>query len=103
MPTAFDAAGIAWSRRLGTFEALDHDSDGYMVDGAPSAAARQNEIIFKRRWPAPIKAAAKPLAGAETLADGLHSLRFRVLKREPLPAIADARAASWLRVVVRID
>jgi hypothetical protein len=63
----FDSARIAWGRRRGSFQALDHDNQGFNLDGTPSPIAQVNERLFKGRWPIESKGTASP----ETLSDGL--------------------------------
>lgn len=125
----FEAAGIQWARRKGTFQALPHASEGHHLDGSLNAVAKANQNIFARRWrldplpagdplripiagrigianpddllrPAPGAAVADP----ETTADGLTSCRFHVLRRESIANSAPpARGAVFERVTVALE
>jgi hypothetical protein len=51
------AAGITFTRRKGSFQALDHDHDGYMLNDSmpwlpltPKSATLVNERHFNERW-----------------------------------------------------
>lgn len=97
----FEAAGIAWERRKGTFQPLFHDSEGHHLDGTLNAVAKANQFIFARRWP---RGVVPPVAIAETNDDGLSSCRFQVLKRHPIPnPSAPERGAIFERITVRLD
>jgi hypothetical protein len=90
----FGAIGIEMGRRKGTFQALDHDSEAYELDGSPSAAAQMSLKQLKDRWE----------DGIDTPDDGLSNLRYRVLNRRKIlegPVIE--RLASWEMVTVRLD
>ncbi len=75
----FSLARIALGRRKGTFRPLDHDSDGYKVNGAPSGESLANKVIYDARW------ANDAAAQAAMDADGLAQTRYEIIKRVPLP------------------
>jgi hypothetical protein len=88
----FFAAGITPGRRRGTYQALDHDSNGYFPDASPKPIGAVNQQIFERRWG----------AGGRAEQDGLSTLRFEVLERGAIDFINPEREAIWERVVVRL-
>ncbi len=87
----FQAASIRTERRRGTFVALDHDNEGYLVDASPSPINHVNSRILEKRWG----------TGGHRPADGLSTLRFAIVQRREIP---DAeRGAPWEIVKVRLD
>jgi hypothetical protein len=89
----FAAANIRWSRRKGTFSPLDHDSNGFNPDGSAKPAASANHALFDRRW----------AAGAEKMEDGLSTISYQILSREPLtPSPTPERPAKYERVLVSL-
>ena len=91
----FQFSGIEIDHRKGTFEALEHDHEGYELDGSQTAISRVNERIFESRWS----------AGADNLMqeDGLASVAYEVLDRRPVPeGPMIERPASWEIVTVRL-
>jgi len=90
----FQAAGITLGRRKGTFQPLDHDSEGFESDARPTPAALANQQRYAMRWP-PGPAIAQP--------DGLKTLAFEVLNRRRLPEEELVeRPALWEMVTVRL-
>jgi len=88
----FDNAGIAFGRRRGTFQPLDHDNVGFKLDGTPSPISRVNERLFEARW-AP---------GAASTPDGLSTLDTQIMGRQSLPDPNPERHADWTKVTVRL-
>jgi hypothetical protein len=88
----FVALGIAPGRRQGTFMPLDHRNAGFDAAGKPNAMAEVNRQIFERR-----RDAGMAMAG-----DGLSSVRFEVLDRQPMSDPKPERPAPWERVKVRL-
>jgi hypothetical protein len=87
------AAGMATGRRKGTFTALDHDHEGYRLDGSKSPIGRVNERIFAKRWEA---------GATDVPRDGLDTVAYEVLSRKEVPeGRVVERAASWEIVTVR--
>jgi hypothetical protein len=88
----YDAAGIAFTRRKGSFQPLDHDHNGYNLDFTPKPSAIANERHFKERWASP---------AAQT--DGITTLGFDILDRCPVPeGPVVERPAIWEHVKVRL-
>src|SRR5882762_8396930 len=71
----YQTAGIAFTRRKGSFQGLDHDHDGYNLDLTLKPAAIANEKLFKERW----------ASGFTPQEDGLKTLAFDILSRRPVP------------------
>jgi N-terminal region of glycosyl transferase group 7/N-terminal domain of galactosyltransferase len=89
----YQSAGIAPTRRKGSFQALDHDHDGFNPDATPKPAAIANERQFNERW---------TLSRAPQ-ADGLKTLAFDILDRRPVPeGPVVERPAIWEIVKVRL-
>lgn len=88
----FDRAGVAFKRRRGTFQALDHDNHGFKLDGRPSPISEVNKAIFEGRW----------AAGATPLAEGLSTLEYQIMRRQPIDDPKPERAAEWTRITVRL-
>lgn len=89
----FTRANIALGRRKGSFLPLDHDNEGFRLNGAQSPIAAVNEDICKQKW------SGEP-TGPE---DGLSNLAFEVLNRQDIPNSPQSeRAAPWEKVVVRL-
>jgi N-terminal domain of galactosyltransferase/N-terminal region of glycosyl transferase group 7 len=90
----FVLAGIALNRRKGTFQPLDHDNEGFQLDGSPSAIGRVNRRIFENRWGTGINAFPE---------DGLQSIAYEILDRSDIPeGPVVERPASWEKVTVRL-
>lgn len=90
----FEAAGITLGRRKGTFQPLDHDSEGYQSDGKPTPAAMANSQQYATRW-----AHGHIIAEQE----GLKTVAFDVLNRRQLPEEdVVERPASWEMITVRL-
>jgi hypothetical protein len=88
----FAAAGIARSRRKGTFLPLVHDSEGLKLDATPSPIALVNQQLMQERW----------AAGLPMESDGLATLTFEVIGRASLPDPMPERNAPWELVKVRL-
>lgn len=88
----FDRGGIAFMRRKGTFQALDHDNHGFKLDGSPAPISVVNKRIFEGRW----------ADGATQPADGLSTLDYQIMRRVTLDDPKPERAAEWLKVTVRL-
>ncbi|HWE72394.1 MAG TPA: galactosyltransferase-related protein [Stellaceae bacterium] len=87
------AANLRWSRRKGTFTPLDHDSHGFDIQGSPTSAAVANLELYQKRWS----------PGAAVTEDGLSTLNYRVLAREPIqPMQTPEREAPYERIVVAL-
>lgn len=90
----FVEAGIALGRRKGSFFPLDHDNEGYQLDGNPSLTALRNELLYKKRRQ------EKRLVHE----DGLSSIAYEVLDRRVIPEGPEPeRPASWEIVTVRLN
>jgi len=97
----YQSAGITVTRRKGSFQALDHDHDGYTLNDAmpwlpatPKTATLVNERHFRERWPTN---GITP----NQVDDGLTTLAFEILDRRPVqegPVIE--RPATWEIVTV---
>lgn len=70
----FTAAGIPCVRRPGSFVPLLHDSHGYEADGSLNEDAGFNRARYLATW----------RSGSTRIADGLSTLAYEVLAREPL-------------------
>ena len=88
----FAAAAISLGRRKGTYLALDHDSEGLALNGAPTPIAIVNQQLFQARW-AP---------GVAAIEDGISTLAFEVVERRRLPDPAPERQAPWESIKVRL-
>lgn len=89
----FDRDGIGMGRRKGTFEALDHDSNGFQADGSPNPIALANHRRFQSRW----------AAGAQMPEDGLSTMAFEILGRRKITeGLVTERPASWEMITVRL-
>lgn len=88
----FDQAAIAFKRRRGTFQALDHDNHGFKLDGSASPIAIVNKGIFEARW----------AAGTAAEPDGLSTLDYQIMRRVALEDPKPERAADWVKVTVRL-
>ena len=88
----FDRAGIALGRRKGTFRPLDHDNNGFKLDGTPAPISTANQRIFDQRW----------AAGADPVTDGLSTLDYQIMRRQSVPDPRPERAADWTRITVRL-
>jgi hypothetical protein len=75
-------AGIALTRRKGTYINLTHSNGGFEDNGQPSRVHLRNKAIFKARFPV----ADGNLETSNMLSDGLNSLNYRVLRRRALPS-----------------
>jgi hypothetical protein len=90
-------ARIPTGRRRGTFQPLDHDNEGYQLDGSVkmSKAALANEGIFNERW--------RALDANHRLDDGIQSVAYKVLNRARIPeGPIIERPAIWEAVTVRL-
>jgi hypothetical protein len=88
----YDAAGIAFTRRKGSFQPLHHDHDGYNLDFTLKPSAIANERHFNERLAFP---------AAQT--DGITTLGFDILDRRPVPeGPVVERPAIWEHVKVRL-
>ena len=88
----FASAGIHFTRRKGTYNALDHDSAGFQLDGSATPAAEANGRRYNTHW----------ASGAAPPRDGLSTLSFEILDRRPVPVEGlDERPAPWEIVTVR--
>ena len=89
----FDAAGIAFQRRKGTYQPLDHEHAGLTVDMKLLPEAKANRQRFETRW----------MTEVDPVRDGLSTAKFTVLDRRPLPEPPDEqREAAWEMVTVRL-
>jgi hypothetical protein len=88
----YEAAGIAFARRKGSFQPLDHDHEGYNLDFTPKPAAIANERRFK-----------ECLIFPAAQADGITTLGFDILDRRPVPeGPVVERPAIWEIVKVSL-
>jgi hypothetical protein len=89
----FIAAQIPQGRRKGTFVALDHDNQGFKIDGTPSPIMLANKRLSEQRLSMP-----------STLSDdGLTRAGFKILERNSIPDPSPERLASWEVVKVRLE
>jgi glycosyl transferase family 7 (putative galactosyltransferase) len=89
----FIAAQIPQGRRKGTFVALDHDNQGFKIDGTPSPIMLANKRLSEQRLSMP-----------STLSDdGLTRAGFKILERNSIPDLNPERPASWEVVKVRLE
>lgn len=88
----FEYRGFPFLRRKGTYQPLDHKSNGFIKAGQPSKAAARNKERFDRIWGS---------AGGPSL-DGLSTTRHQVLKRKTLPPPTSEKATVWEMVTVRL-
>lgn len=81
-------------RRKGTFKVLSHINRGYDLSGETtvlSAAHKSNLEVFKRRFPFPIRRHPSAIEldvnrrSCMKESDGLSTIEFSVLDREPIP------------------
>jgi hypothetical protein len=89
----FVAAGIPLERRKGTYVALDHDNQGFKVDGTPSPIMLVNKRLSEDRLSVPSK----------LIDDGLTRTVFKVIERNTLPDPAPERPAVWELVKVQLE
>ncbi len=90
----FTAADVETKRRKGSFQVMEHDNQGFTVEGGPSAIAIVNQHRFKEKW----------AAGGEMAGDGLSSVAYEVLNRRALPPTGpDERSVPWEIVTVRLN
>jgi hypothetical protein len=89
------SAGIALSRRKGTFQPMDHDNEGFQLDASPSAINIVNRQIFQNRW--------APGANTCMQEDGLNNVAYEILNRSNIPEGPEVeRPACWEKVTVRL-
>jgi hypothetical protein len=91
----YDAAGIAFTRRKGSFHPLEHDHNGLNLDYTLKPVAAANHQHFKERC-----------AGGASVhqTDGLRSLDFEILDRRPIPdGPIESRPALYEHVKVRLN
>ncbi|WP_207461656.1 galactosyltransferase-related protein [Azospirillum sp. SYSU D00513] len=87
------ARNLPTGRRMGRFEPLDHDNDGFTLEATPSAISLVNRRVFRELW-----SNGKLPAG-----DGLSSLSFDVLDRRLCDDGTPAGRGRWEHVVVRLN
>jgi len=85
-------AGIKTDIRKGTFQALDHDHEGFTPGGDLTRVGAFNRALLEAKW----------AAGGGVAADGLSTLDFDILDRRPIPDEEPERAAPWEMVTVRL-
>jgi glycosyl transferase family 7 (putative galactosyltransferase) len=88
------ASGIHIGSRDGTFQPLQHDNEGYRLDGSMTPIATVNGQIGKSRW----------LAGADNAmqADGLKNVSYEIVSRVPIPDTPGQRPAVWEKITVKL-
>lgn len=88
------ADGVQIGRRKGTFQPLDHDNEGFQVDGSMSPIGLINKQKFESRWS----------VGADNAIqeDGLTTASFEIVDRVSIPDTAGARTALWEKVTIRL-
>jgi len=91
--TRFLATGTILQRRKGTYVPLDHDNQGFKVDGSPSPIMGVNKQLFEHR----VNMIAK------LTEEGLTTTAFSVLERTAMPDPTPERPAVWENVKVRIE
>jgi hypothetical protein len=89
----FAMAGISTGRRKGTFIALDHDNEGFKIDGTPSPISIVNGRLFEQR----------ARTAAHIVDDGLSRARFKIIERNIVPDPKPERPATWECVKVRLE
>jgi N-terminal region of glycosyl transferase group 7/N-terminal domain of galactosyltransferase len=90
----FEALGIATTLRRGTYLPLDHDNEGFNLDGSKSPIALVNARLFENRW------LEKNQAIQE---DGFQSVRYEIVSRTNIPeGSVVERPACWEKVTVRL-
>lgn len=82
-----------WLRRRGTFLALDHDNEGFRVDGHPTPLADINKELCASLW----------TESPPAYRSGLQEACFEVVDTQEIKFSADIRPAEWRRVLVRLD
>ena len=87
----FLAAGMSLGRRRGTFAALDHDNEGFALDGAPTRINFQNKQRMLDRW-----------TNASKSIDGLSTLKYEVISRKAISDPVPEREALWEIVKVQL-
>jgi hypothetical protein len=100
----YQLVGIAFTRRKGSFQALDHDHGGYALNDAmpwltpiPKPTTLANERHFNERW-------AADGTALKQVDDGLTTLAFEILDRHPVPeGPVVERPAMWEIVKVRLQ
>jgi hypothetical protein len=88
----FEAAGIAWVRRPGTFCPLLHDSHGYEEDGGLNPDAATNRARYMRKW----------RDGRPEKPDGLSTLAQEILSRETLIEAGPDENGGCEKITVRL-
>jgi hypothetical protein len=97
----FLAAGAKLQHRKGTFATLDHDSDGFAVDGTPTPAHVQNHQRMLRKWTNAGLSTDGRLSALKD--DGLSTLKYEVISREAIPDPLPERSdAQWEIVKVQL-
>jgi N-terminal region of glycosyl transferase group 7/N-terminal domain of galactosyltransferase len=88
------ASGLSLGRRKGTFYPLDHDSEGYRLDGSRRPIGLLNYQLYRARW--------FESAGNAMEEDGLKSVSYEIVDRFSIPNMPGERPALWERIVVRL-
>ena len=93
LKSRYQAAGVTFARRKGTFRPLDHDHNGYNLDSTLKPAAIANRRHYEDCW----------ASGLTSQAEGLPTLAFEILDRRPVPEEQEVeRPAIWEIVKVRL-
>lgn len=92
LKSRFDAAGIPWQRRKGTYLALDHDNEGFELTGQPKRIFKVNREIFASRY---LRKTAEP-------GPGLESLRYNLITRSDISPPPPEGNAKWEIAQVRL-
>jgi len=88
------ASSISLGRRKGTFQPLDHDNEGFDLEGSPRPISLVNNQLYHSRWS----------GGADNAmqADGLKSVSYEIVDRLSIPDMPGERPALWERIIVRL-
>jgi hypothetical protein len=87
----FKAVGIVPGRRRGTFQALDHRNAGFDPTGRLRSIALANQALYERKRASP-----------RDEPDGLSTIDFEVVDRQPIADPRPERNAEWELVKVRL-
>jgi hypothetical protein len=90
----FIASGIPLGRRTGTFRALDHDHQGFQLDGSRSPIGLINKQLCLSRWSVGADSAIQD--------DGLRTVSYEILSRLSIPDMPGMRPALWEKLTVRL-